>query len=258
MFSINAFFNELPIRIIGTHEEPIFYAKDVAKILGIKNVRTSVQNYTNREIVTKEKREQMGLKTYKKYKNTLREDNTVILLTERGFYRMILKSNSEIALDFRDHVFDLITKARLAESERINTMKSEEINRLNNRLQETTSELNIYKKEVPAIYIFQKEINGGNPYEYMVNDEAEQYMKDRSEKKSDYITKYTLKPRPEDYKLYGEPRAKIYTVDGLDLLVCIKDDLCITEKASHYCKYSTNEKMKFSRKCETPYKLIGE
>ena len=36
VFSINAWFNNLPIRIIGTPDCPYFYAVDVGKVLGMK------------------------------------------------------------------------------------------------------------------------------------------------------------------------------------------------------------------------------
>jgi hypothetical protein len=42
-FEINQFFNELPIRILNSHKMPFFYADDVAKVLGIKQVRHSIK-----------------------------------------------------------------------------------------------------------------------------------------------------------------------------------------------------------------------
>ncbi len=40
---INRFFNELPIRILNSHEEPFFYLEDICKILGIKNPRKVIK-----------------------------------------------------------------------------------------------------------------------------------------------------------------------------------------------------------------------
>ena len=56
-FSINTWFNNLPIRIIGSPAEPFFYALDIAIILGIKQVSVSIKNFDHTEIVTPEIRD---------------------------------------------------------------------------------------------------------------------------------------------------------------------------------------------------------
>jgi very-short-patch-repair endonuclease len=100
-FSINQWFNEHPIRIIGTPSEPFFYATDLATILGIKNINTSISSFTEEDIVTPEQRERCGIITYKKYRDTMRPNPTVILLTLRGAYRFLAHSRSPSAEELR-------------------------------------------------------------------------------------------------------------------------------------------------------------
>lgn len=111
---INRFFNELPIRILGTHEEPAFYAKEIGDILGIKKVRNTVANFAPREVVQRADRERLGIKTFRIYKNGKpREDPQLLLLTVRGVYRIIMNSQTQLAEQFRDWVFDVLEELRL-------------------------------------------------------------------------------------------------------------------------------------------------
>lgn len=110
VFEINRFFNELPIRIIGTHEYPCFYADDIGAVLKLKRVRKSLENFGPREIVTRDQRENMGLVTYgrdgKKY-------DRIILLTEFGVYRLMFTTHSQLAEQFRDWVYDVLHELRM-------------------------------------------------------------------------------------------------------------------------------------------------
>lgn len=98
IFSINEWFNELPIRIIGTLQNPIFYASEIGIVLGIKNVRKSVAKFDESKVVTGLMRETLNIKSYKFSKNKkLIEDPTMILLTLSGAKRLIASSRSLIA-----------------------------------------------------------------------------------------------------------------------------------------------------------------
>ena len=44
-------FNNENVRILGTREEPMFVAADIGKLLDIKNIHTSIKNFTNTEKV---------------------------------------------------------------------------------------------------------------------------------------------------------------------------------------------------------------
>lgn len=51
---ITAWFNNLPIRVLGSNLEPFFYAGDIAQVLDIQKVRNSVKNFDETELVTPE------------------------------------------------------------------------------------------------------------------------------------------------------------------------------------------------------------
>ncbi len=111
-FEINRFFNDLPIRILGSHEFPAFYLTDIAAILKIKDPRTSVRNFDPIELVSSKEREEHGIKAYRRYKNTLRVEPKTILLSEFGVYRLIMNSKSELAEHFRKFLYDVLYELR--------------------------------------------------------------------------------------------------------------------------------------------------
>lgn len=111
-FEINRFFNELPVRILGSQEYPCFYADDLARILDIKKVRNVVKDFDETEIVSKELREQLGIVTYRKYKESYRRDNTVILLTEFGVYKLIMITKSQISTQLKKFVYRVLHELR--------------------------------------------------------------------------------------------------------------------------------------------------
>ena len=43
-------FNELNIEIYGTHEEPLFKAKEIGKLLDIKDMKSSIRDYDEDEV----------------------------------------------------------------------------------------------------------------------------------------------------------------------------------------------------------------
>ncbi len=145
---INRFFNQLPIRILGTHEEPAFYANEIAKILVIKDTRSSLRNFSPKEIVQPVDRKRLGIKTYRIYKDkNPREDPNMILLTIRGVYRMMMNSRTEIAEKFRDWVFDVLEELRLVGKYEVE-QKLEKLKTINEQQLQEIGQLKTYITEL--------------------------------------------------------------------------------------------------------------
>ncbi len=132
-FEINRFFNELPIRILNSHQMPFFYAEDVSKVLGLRSVESSVRNFDEDEIVSQELRQKYNITTYKKYKNAFRRDNKIILLTEFGVYRMLMNSKSQKAIEFKKFVYDVLHQLRTVGEYKIKA-KLEQLETINETL----------------------------------------------------------------------------------------------------------------------------
>lgn len=116
------------VLISGTVEHPLLRACDVGKVLGLRNVRSTISDYGSNEKV-----------------NIMMEHNgamkPIIFLTEHGLYRLLMRSNMPIAYRFQQWVYSVITEIRLngqyklqqemekqmAEKERLITEKEREI-----------------------------------------------------------------------------------------------------------------------------------
>lgn len=210
-FEINSYFNDLPIRIIGSSLDPFFYASDVAKILGIVNIHTSIVNFDDTEIVTQEMRVKHNITTYKKYKNSMRVDNNIVLLTEYGVYRLIINSTLAKAREFKAHVYDLIKNARINETTKLVITPMNDTDTLNQKISLLENELSSYEKYNPVIYCFCKVIND-NPYHHMPVDHIFPDFVN-VEDLCETLYKFTISPTPDDYtnyklfaKLHGNTR----------------------------------------------------
>jgi len=80
------------IRIFGTSERPLFVAKDVAKVLDIKSVKTSIANFEKYERDVVHTMDLIG-----------RMQETTVL-TEAGLYALVLKSRKPVAREFKQWV----------------------------------------------------------------------------------------------------------------------------------------------------------
>lgn len=89
-----------PINIQGTHEEPLFQANQIGKILGLKNINANLQYFDENQKVIKD--------FY-----TLGGIQKVTFLTEDGLYRLINRSNKPIAKNFQNWVSKVIKEIRL-------------------------------------------------------------------------------------------------------------------------------------------------
>ncbi len=87
------------INILGTFDEPLFQANQIAKILGIKNVSQCVSKYDETEKVYKKVQTNGGVQE-------------IIFLTEFGLYNMIFKSKKLFAKKFKIWVFNIIKEIR--------------------------------------------------------------------------------------------------------------------------------------------------
>jgi prophage antirepressor-like protein len=92
-------FEDLDITIHGTSENPLFKAKDIGDLLGIKNIREIIKNYSNKQKVVS-------------LTDTLGGKQESIMLTEQGLYKVLMKSRKPIAEKFQDWVCEVIEEIR--------------------------------------------------------------------------------------------------------------------------------------------------
>ena len=93
-------FNDLNITIYGTYEEPLFKAKDIGDLLGIKDVLSTVKDFDNDE---------KGLGYYP----TPGGIQQMVMLKEQGLYKILMISRKPIAKQFQKWVFNIIKEIRL-------------------------------------------------------------------------------------------------------------------------------------------------
>ena len=88
------------INIIGTYDEPLFQANQIAKILEIKNISDSISHFDNDEKVIDNIYTPGGLQN-------------ALFLTEVGLYRLLGMSRKPIARKFQKWVANVIKEIRL-------------------------------------------------------------------------------------------------------------------------------------------------
>ncbi len=93
-------FGDANINIQGTWEKPLFQANQVGKLLGLTNIRMSMQGFDDTQKCVRT--------TY-----TNRGERDTTFLTEQGLYALVFRSNREEAEVFRKWVADVITEIRL-------------------------------------------------------------------------------------------------------------------------------------------------
>ena len=92
MDKLYVFQNIYNIRVLGTWKQPLFVALDICKVLGLKCTTSSLLKIPGRD------------KCKQKIYNGRRFENTN-LLTEPGLYRLIMRSNKPIAIQFQDWIY---------------------------------------------------------------------------------------------------------------------------------------------------------
>jgi prophage antirepressor-like protein len=95
----NKLFNGTAVRIFGTPDEPLFIANDVATILDIKNVRTSIAKFENYK------------KGVVRTMDTLSGEQLTTVLTEAGLHSLVLKSKKPVAKEFEKWVLTEVVPA---------------------------------------------------------------------------------------------------------------------------------------------------
>jgi prophage antirepressor-like protein len=126
-FNSNNLHTEITIK--GTQDDPLFRASDIALILDIKQIRSSIQDYDNDEKVVEKL-------------DTLGGPQEITFLTELGLYRLLNRSNKPIARDFQKWVAKVIKEIRLTETYKL----EKELNEKEKQLTKKEEELSRYKK----------------------------------------------------------------------------------------------------------------
>jgi prophage antirepressor-like protein len=88
------------ITIQGTYEEPLMRASDIASVLGLVNVHTTIKDFDNTEKVIHSL-------------ETLGGKQDVTFLTEKGLYQILFTSRKPIAKTFKNWVCEVIKEIRL-------------------------------------------------------------------------------------------------------------------------------------------------
>ncbi len=98
-------FEESAVRIIPNADNPLFVAKDVCDVLGIKNARDAISDLDDDEKITL-KRAETGILTVGNTdsQNTRGGSQFTNVVTESGLYALIFKSRKEEAKKFRKWV----------------------------------------------------------------------------------------------------------------------------------------------------------
>ena len=90
-------FNNNTIRVLGTYDRPLFVAADVCKVLGIANVTDTLRSLPDKwkEICDIENSD---------VTSTARKTQKMYCITEAAVYRVIMRSNKQIAQPFQEAV----------------------------------------------------------------------------------------------------------------------------------------------------------
>lgn len=93
-------FNDLDITIYGTHEDPLFKAKDIGELLGIKDINSTIRDFDS------DSKAMLNILT-------LGGNQMITCLKEQGLYKIMMISRKPIAKTFQKWVFSAIKEIRL-------------------------------------------------------------------------------------------------------------------------------------------------
>ena len=204
----NDLFEGKNVRLYGTFDKPLFMMKDVLIVLGI--------SYSPSDVLNKYK-----LRDEKYYTQTVinrgRKKDTVNLLTERGVYEILFRTNSKIANQFKDFVYELLhqfrTKQLLNVSEKLQQLENEN-QKLAIQLSKTVKHGYIYKitskdPEDPFVYYGSTSKN--------INERWEEHKNEmRSYMKKNKFFRYVLDKGIQEFECYK--LEDVYYTDEVDLL----------------------------------------
>ena len=92
-------FQDLNINIYGTYEEPLFKAKDIGDLLGIKDINSTIRDFDSDESCMHSMHTAFGTKD-------------INMLTEQGLYKVLMTSRKEVAKQFQKWVYQVIKEIR--------------------------------------------------------------------------------------------------------------------------------------------------
>ena len=122
-------FNGLNIQVYGTYEEPLFKAKDIGDLLGIKDIKSTLRDFDKDEVHSMHLIDSLG-----------REQETN-MLKEQGLYKILMISRKPIAKQFQKWVFDVIKQIRLKGKYDLEKKLEER----NKQIEETTADIEKFK-----------------------------------------------------------------------------------------------------------------
>jgi prophage antirepressor-like protein len=143
------------ITILGTIDEPLFKATDIAELLEINHIRKTLTEFDETEkVITKV--------------NTQGGEQMATFLTENGLYRLLYKSNKPVAKCFRSWVKEVLREIRKTgryELEKeIEKKYRQEIDNMTEELTSVKAQKESLEKELegqvetgPFIYIYQRD-----------------------------------------------------------------------------------------------------
>jgi len=129
--------------------------------------------FTDEDVVTQAQRDQRGLVTYRSYNDEQRADNTIILLTEQGTYKLIMKSQSEVAMSFCTFITKLLKKTRAEEINKLVIGHQKEMVLAKDQMRQAAVIIQTYQKEVPIVQIRRKYIGNDSPHEHVLPSEVD-------------------------------------------------------------------------------------
>jgi prophage antirepressor-like protein len=196
-FTINEWFNDLPIRIIGTPITPFFYATDIGAVLGMTNIRKTIAGFNEVDIVSEEQRKDLGLVTYKIHKGKRVRDDKITLLTEFGVYKLIMISRVPRAEPFQIFICKKIQEVRLAEVQKLKVLTSqvEENKKYKELAIMRKKELKLYRALTPMLFVYKIE---SATRETVPRDDIDHDFCNYDEAMGKTIYKYTTKPNNYD------------------------------------------------------------
>ena len=93
-------FEQTPVSIYGTTENPLFCADEIGKLFGVKKITSSILDYNSNQKILLSAKTSGGI-----------QDK--IFLTEIGLYKFLFTSRKEIAVKFQEWVFNIIKELRI-------------------------------------------------------------------------------------------------------------------------------------------------
>ena len=144
-FDETLLFDNKTLRIVGSYEEPFFVVNDICKILDIKNVTQAVK------IIPEKSKKSSIIKTSS-------GEQLMLVISEAGLYKLIMRSNKPIAEKFQEVVCEEILPSlrkkgeykiqsiidRNIELERLSLEKDDEIQKIN---EESNSKLLLVEEQ---------------------------------------------------------------------------------------------------------------